>query len=51
MTGRVTAPSTLLLGRYDACGRLRFIAQTAPLSATARREVGGLLYPGDDNHP
>ncbi|MFJ6862244.1 ATP-dependent DNA ligase [Streptomyces werraensis] len=41
VTGRVTAPSTLLLGRYDARGRLRFIAQTAPLSATARREVGG----------
>ncbi|MCX4618021.1 ATP-dependent DNA ligase [Streptomyces albogriseolus] len=51
VTGRVTAPSTLLLGRYDARGRLRFIAQTAPLSATARREVGGLLFPGDDNHP
>ncbi|MFC8835937.1 ATP-dependent DNA ligase [Streptomyces griseoincarnatus] len=51
VTGRVTAPSTLLLGRYDARGQLRFIARTAPLSATARREVGALLYPGDDNHP
>ncbi|MEU2264948.1 ATP-dependent DNA ligase [Streptomyces olindensis] len=51
VTGRVTAPSTLLLGRYDSHGRLRFIARTVPLSATARREVGGLLYPGDDTHP
>ncbi|MEV5524582.1 ATP-dependent DNA ligase [Streptomyces pseudogriseolus] len=51
VTGRVTTPSTLLLGRYDARGRLRFIARTAPLSATARREVGALLYPADDNHP
>ncbi|MGN7136073.1 ATP-dependent DNA ligase [Streptomyces pseudogriseolus] len=51
VTGRVTAPSTLLLGRYDARGRLRFIARTAPLSATARREVGGLLYPGRRQPP
>ncbi|WP_031023811.1 ATP-dependent DNA ligase [Streptomyces sp. NRRL S-1314] len=51
VTGRVTAPSTLLLGRYDARGRLRFTARTVPLSATARREVGALLYPADDNHP
>ncbi|MFD8276770.1 ATP-dependent DNA ligase [Streptomyces flaveolus] len=51
VTGRVAAPSTLLLGRYDAAGRLRFIARTAPLSATARREVGGLLSPGGAEHP
>ncbi|MBG7696587.1 ATP-dependent DNA ligase [Streptomyces sp. MC1] len=51
VTGRVAAPSTLLLGRYDESGRLRFIARTAPLSATARREVGGLLYPGGADHP
>ncbi|MBD0419302.1 ATP-dependent DNA ligase [Streptomyces sp. TRM S81-3] len=51
VTGRVTAPSTLLLGRYDQAGRLRFIARTSPLSATARREVGGLLYPGGAEHP
>ncbi|MER6903809.1 hypothetical protein AB0A81_26545 [Streptomyces flaveolus] len=42
---------TLLLGRYDEAGRLRFIARTAPLSATARREVGGLLSPGGAQHP
>ncbi|MFF9496547.1 ATP-dependent DNA ligase [Streptomyces flaveolus] len=51
VTGRVTAPSTLLLGRYDQAGRLRFIARTAPLSAVARREVGGLLSPGGAEHP
>ncbi|QJS14054.1 hypothetical protein HKX69_35110 [Streptomyces argyrophyllae] len=33
LTGRVAAPSTLLLGRYDTAGRLRFVAWTAPLSA------------------
>jgi hypothetical protein len=51
VTGRVTAPPTLLLGRYDEAGRLRFVARTAPLSATARHEVGGLLYPGGAEHP
>ncbi|MFI1794884.1 MULTISPECIES: hypothetical protein [Streptomyces] len=51
VTGRVAAPSTLLLGRYDESGRLRFVARTAPLSATARREVGDLLYPGGAEHP
>lgn len=51
VTGRVAAPSTLLLGRYDEAGRLRFIARTAPLSVTARREVGGLLSPGGADHP
>ncbi|WP_239769098.1 hypothetical protein [Streptomyces sp. CL12-4] len=51
VTGCVAAPSTLLLGRYDEAGRLRFVARTAPLSATAREEVGGLLYPGGAEHP
>lgn len=51
VTGPVSAPSTLLLGRWDAKGRLRFIARTAPLSAAARRELGALLYPGDEDHP
>jgi ATP-dependent DNA ligase len=51
VTGRVAAPSTLLLGRYDQAGRLRFIARTVLLSATARREIGGLLYPGGAEHP
>ncbi|MEU6603140.1 hypothetical protein [Streptomyces flaveolus] len=51
MTGRVATPSTLLLGRYDTAGRLRLIARTAPLSATARREVGSLLFPGGTDHP
>ncbi len=51
VTRRVAAPSTLLLGRYDALGRLRFVARTAPLSASARQEVGGLIYPGRRDAP
>ncbi|MFE0887938.1 ATP-dependent DNA ligase [Streptomyces rochei] len=51
VTGPLSAPSTLLLGRWDAAGRLRFIARTAPLAPAARRELGALLYPGDEDHP
>lgn len=51
VTGPVSAPSTLLLGRWDTDGRLRFIARTTPLSPAARRELGALLYPGDEDHP
>jgi hypothetical protein len=51
VTSRVAAPSTLLLGRYDQTDRLRFIARTAPLSATARRQVGSLLSPSGAEHP
>ncbi|CAM5722842.1 ATP-dependent DNA ligase [Streptomyces canarius] len=50
LTGWVAAPVTLLLGRYDESGRLRFVALTAPMSATARREAGG-LHPGGAEHP
>ncbi|WP_307784140.1 ATP-dependent DNA ligase [Streptomyces sp. DEF1AK] len=50
-TGPVTAPDTLLLGRYDAEGRLRMVARTKPLSAAARRELGELLAPAGPDHP
>ncbi|NYV74219.1 ATP-dependent DNA ligase, partial [Streptomyces sp. UH6] len=51
VTGPVHTPSTLLLGRWDAAGRLRFMARTAPLAAAARRDVGALLQPGGPDHP
>lgn len=51
VTGAVHAPSTLLLGRYDAAGRLRLVARTAPLATAARREVGALLHPAGREHP
>ncbi|MER7053514.1 ATP-dependent DNA ligase [Streptomyces sp. NPDC000351] len=51
VTGPVSAPSTLLLGRWDTDGRLRLVARTTPLSPVARRELGALLYPGDEDHP
>ncbi|MFE6097762.1 hypothetical protein ACFQ7M_38245 [Streptomyces massasporeus] len=38
VTGELTSPSTLLLGRYDAAGDLRLIARTTPLPTVVRRE-------------
>ncbi|MFJ9671293.1 ATP-dependent DNA ligase [Streptomyces sp. NPDC101221] len=50
VTGPVTAPSTLLLGRWDTESRLRFIARTTPLAPAARLELGARLYPGGEDH-
>ncbi|MFI1312390.1 ATP-dependent DNA ligase [Streptomyces albidoflavus] len=51
VTGPVSAPDTLLLGRWDAEARFRMVARTTPLSATARREVGARLTEAGDDHP
>ncbi|WP_326779689.1 ATP-dependent DNA ligase [Streptomyces longwoodensis] len=51
VTGAVGAPSTLLLGRYDQAGRLRYVARTAPLTRAARQELGALLVPAGPRHP
>lgn len=45
VTGGITTPESLLLGRFDALGRLRYVGRTHPLNAVFRREVGGLLAP------
>ncbi|WP_345138116.1 ATP-dependent DNA ligase [Dactylosporangium darangshiense] len=41
VTGSLSAPGVLLLGRYDAAGRLRYVGQTVPLG-----DVGRDLGPG-----
>lgn len=51
VTGALTAPSTLLLARYDALGRLRMIARTTALPTVVRRELARRLYPADLDHP
>ncbi|MER5301375.1 ATP-dependent DNA ligase [Streptomyces lasiicapitis] len=51
VTGPVSGPHSLLLGRYDSAGRLRFVARTTPLTAAARRDLGALLVPGGSEHP
>ncbi|MFI9339994.1 ATP-dependent DNA ligase [Streptomyces sp. NPDC052773] len=51
VTGPVTMPSTLLLGRYDHTGRLHYVARTGPLARTARQDLGQHLRPGAPDHP
>ncbi|ANB03973.1 hypothetical protein SAM40697_6916 [Streptomyces ambofaciens] len=50
-TGPAAAPRTLLLGRYDTTGRLRFTGRTTTLPQTAGRAVAALLTPGGPAHP
>ncbi|MFE6130084.1 ATP-dependent DNA ligase [Streptomyces sp. NPDC056437] len=51
VTGPVTRPNALLLGRYTRSGRLRLVARTAPLPLALRDEIGVLLTPADPGHP
>ncbi|MEV4416190.1 RNA ligase family protein [Catellatospora sp. NPDC049609] len=43
VTGPAGEPRTLLLGRRDGEGRLRYIGRTAPLAGPLRRELAPLL--------
>lgn len=45
MTNTLTQPESLLLGRLDQRGVLRFVAHTHALTATAQRALTGLLTP------
>lgn len=50
--GAVDDPHVLLLGRMDAGGRrLRYVARTAPLALSQRREVGRMLTAAHGTHP
>lgn len=51
VTGDVTAPRSLLLGRLDATGRLRLSARSAPLTRRAAAELGTVLRPAGAEHP
>ncbi|OEU98523.1 DNA ligase [Streptomyces qinglanensis] len=51
VTGPGTAPDMLLLGRYGPDGVLRMVAQSTPVTAALRREIGPLLAPADPGHP
>ncbi|WP_314416190.1 ATP-dependent DNA ligase [Streptomyces sp. DSM 40484] len=52
VTGPLTAPRSLLLGRYDTDGRLQYTGRTTTLPRTAGRTVAGLLTPADPRrHP
>ncbi|MFH8533237.1 ATP-dependent DNA ligase [Streptomyces tendae] len=49
-TGPATAPRTLLLGRYDTAGRLRYIGRTTTLPRTTGTALAELLTT-TDTHP
>ncbi|MFI8234930.1 ATP-dependent DNA ligase [Streptomyces sp. NPDC085900] len=51
VTGPVTAPSTLLLGRHDRAGRLRYTGRTTALTRAASADLGHLLTPAVGPHP
>ncbi|TDB69422.1 ATP-dependent DNA ligase [Micromonospora sp. KC721] len=45
VTGTIHDPETLLIGRHDRYGRLRYTGRTHPLRAPQRRELATLLSP------
>ncbi len=51
VTGTSAAPRTLLLGRYDDTGRLRYTGRTVPLARTATATLAGALTPAIGEHP
>jgi ATP-dependent DNA ligase len=50
VTGTLAEPRSVLLGRIDHDGRLRYVGQTLPLASSARRELAPLLVAARE-HP
>ncbi|MFF7951782.1 ATP-dependent DNA ligase [Streptomyces griseorubiginosus] len=52
VTGPAAAPRTLLLGRHDRAGRLRYTGRTTPLARAVSVDLGRLLTPAaGEPHP
>lgn len=51
VTGTRRAPESLILGRYDAEGRLRVVARTTPLAPSARTGLAAVLRHAGPDHP
>ncbi|MGW0336888.1 hypothetical protein ACWD0J_34485 [Streptomyces sp. NPDC003011] len=51
VTGTLTAPTTALLGRFDASGRLQYAGRTTALNAATRPVLAAELQPGSASHP
>ncbi|MEU1918399.1 hypothetical protein [Streptomyces massasporeus] len=51
VTGSLAAPRTLLPGRYDRAGRLRYVGRSTALSGAAGRAVADQLAPPRGAHP
>ncbi|MCX4625177.1 ATP-dependent DNA ligase [Streptomyces sp. NBC_01443] len=51
ITGTLTRPQLLILGRHDPTGRLRPIGRTVPLRPDAARQLAEHLTPAGSGHP
>lgn len=51
ITGSLDAPRTVLLGRYDAAGRLQYIGHSTTLSRHVGRALADVLAPSVGVHP
>ncbi|GHE71743.1 hypothetical protein GCM10018785_44990 [Streptomyces longispororuber] len=51
VTGRPAAPRTLLVGRYDTGGRLRYLGRSTTVPQAAGRALAELLTPAGADHP
>ncbi|MGQ4513718.1 ATP-dependent DNA ligase [Streptomyces sp. DW26H14] len=51
VTGRMRRPSSVLLGRLDVGGYLRYAGRTVPLAAQAAERLAPLLAPPAGGHP
>ncbi|MEV6676290.1 ATP-dependent DNA ligase [Streptomyces erythrochromogenes] len=51
VTGTLTRPRLLILGRHDVTGRLRMVGRTVPLRPDSARLLAGHLAPADPGHP
>ncbi|MEV4741621.1 ATP-dependent DNA ligase [Streptomyces sp. NPDC049555] len=51
ITGRLARPETVLLGRFDGSGRLRYVGRTTPLSPPAAKALATELFPATPQHP
>lgn len=51
VTGAITHPDSVLLGRYDAEGVLRLVARSTQLSPALQKDLGRLLQPAAAGHP
>ncbi|WP_432171870.1 ATP-dependent DNA ligase [Streptomyces sp. 1222.5] len=51
ITGPLTAPSTLLLGRHDTAGHLQYVGRTTTLTRVTAATTAALLTPATSGHP
>ncbi|MFD4923009.1 ATP-dependent DNA ligase [Streptomyces goshikiensis] len=51
VTGALTRPQLLVLGRHDQAGRLRAVGRTVPLRPEQARQVAEHLAPAGSGHP